>query len=284
MKKSLKILLIVLVSVSVVSLAIFGTVTFFVIKGLNSDEKETETSEFTTAFAVETVTKVTAADGFAESMTSTPEEAVTNSVAGEVDYLATLDEKEIELLNLFLSNFSEAFVTDLDTADQKELIDFIYLNTKINYSAGNIIQVEAEDAGVDIPADYNNHIYMTEEYVRERMNRFFGVELINQSSDCCYYKDGKYYVSSADGDQYWEFSKVTKATKNADGTITVEFDAYYFDVFVSRDQPDRYKGIGNENIDPLCCRYIYSGTAVLSEADFGEGYANYRLISLHKNK
>lgn len=194
------------------------------------------------------------------------------------DYLATLSDDELEMLNIFLSNFSEVFVYDIDTSDVGRLIDFVYLNTKVNYLENIVydgVTVENPETGEKFSG------YLTEEYVHERVDRFFGVKFEPRSSEYCYYKDGKYYLSMADGETYSNFSKVTSARKDSYGMITVEYDVYYFDInFI--DMPDRYKGVGTENLDMSDCTYQHSGRAVLKERYFSESHANYQLVSLER--
>ena len=203
---------------------------------------------------------------------------------GEYTYanLSTLSANDIKMLNIFLSNFSEAYVENIDTSDMEAMIDFVCLNTLINYRE-NINYTNAQD----VINPENGHRYfswISEEYVAERVDRFFDVELRNVSTESCYYYDGKYYYSGTDGDTYACFTKVTSATENTDGTITVEYDVYWYDGD-TYDQPPSYayEGIGSENLNGQF-EYRYSGTAVVKPVQLGgEGYANYKLVSLERD-
>ena len=193
------------------------------------------------------------------------------------DYLATLSDDDIEMLNIFLSNFSEAYVENLDTSDIGELIDFVWLNAEINYHENIILM----DESFVNPETGETHVeYITAEYVAERIDRFFGVDMEHQSTDSLYYHNGKYYLDMADGEFYGNFTKVTSATVDANGNIIVEYDVYFMTDHYSL--PDRYKGIGSENVDMTKCTYDYSGRAVLKERYFSESHANYQLVSLER--
>lgn len=220
---------------------------------------------------------------FTEYSVTEPEKTALETQADERNggYLETLSAEEIELLNLFLSNFSEAYVYEIDNTDFNSMINFIYINTKINYRQ-NIYDFDEHKHFDDSTHVYGE--YITEEYMHARLKRYFGVEIPPVSTDLLYYSDGKYYIAMADGETYDHFSKVTAATENPDGTITVEFDTYTYDPEWGYDSPPEevYKGIGSENLDSLSV-YTHSGTAVLEPVYLGEGYANYHLISMEKN-
>lgn len=267
--------------------ALIGTTVFGVLKIVEKRSDDdlplaTAYEETITPEPEETSPPFTAPE-FTESLTE--ESTVANSTkapANEGDYLSSLSAKEIELLNLFLSNFSEAYVENIDNTDVNAMINFVFLNTKINYSE-NLIDLD--EAAQFQGYDHHYFEYMTEEYVHSRIKRFFGVEITPASTDWdIYYADGRYYIPDADGETYDHFSKVTDATVNADGTITVEYDVYVYDPEWGYDSPDNavYKGIGSENITSIC-EYRYSGTAVLDPVYLGEDYANYHLISMKKN-
>lgn len=221
----------------------------------------------------------TSAKAQTEAVEETDDENAPADNVESNDYLSTLSANDIKMLNIFLSNFSEAYVENIDTSDMGEMIDFVMLNTKINYS--NKITY---DGIVINPENNNSHSgWVTEEYVAERVDRFFDVELENMSTDSTYYNNGKYYLFAADGETYAHFTKVTSATENADGTVTVKYDVYWYDVAYDVPPSYVYEGIGAENHDELC-EYSYSGTAVVKPVQLGgDDYSNYKLVSLRKD-
>lgn len=225
-------------------------------------------------------TQTEASVAYGEDVSVTAPETPTQQVGA--DYLAGLSDDDIEMLNIFLSNFSEAYVENLDTSDIGELIDFVETNTDINYSEN----ITYDGLYLTKPGTNESFSgYMTADYVAERVDRFFGVTFEHQSSDDTYFYDGKYYISAADGECYGDFTKVTSATIDADGYITVEYDVYFYDYMGGPPYPssqDRYKGIGEENVDVSICPYQYSGRAVLKERYFSESHANYQMVSLER--
>lgn len=214
-------------------------------------------------------TEDVSSENIVESAEAEITEAKTEQVAENSDYLSTLSDNEIKMLNIFLSNFSEAFVENIDTSDMTKMIDFVCCNTKINYyeNINSSEMIQNPENG-----EYYQD-YLTEEYVAERVDRFFDVELENTSTDSCYYNDGKYYLIAAAGETYAYFTKITSATKNSDGTVTVDYNVYWYDIEYDTPPKRIYEGIGSENLDSLC-NYRYSGTAVVRPAQLGgENYS-----------
>ena len=276
-------------SVVIILIAALIAVSFAGCFGSDETEAETayaETTESTTAqteavlpesgFTINPESFLPEEKTETEVMKKETEKTVQNGNKADNNYLSTLSANDIKMLNIFLSNFSEAYVEKIDTRDMGKMVDFVMLNTKINYSD----KITYDGLVINPENNHSHSGWVTEEYVAERVYRFFDVELENMSTDSTYYNDGKYYLIAADGETYAYFTKITSATENADGTVTVEYDVYWYGV-----APPSYvyEGIGAQNHDELC-EYRYSGIAVVKPVHLGgEDYSNYKLVSLEKN-
>ena len=212
---------------------------------------------------------------FTEYSVTEPEETVpeTQENDGEGGYLENLSAEEIELLNLFLSNFSELYYENIDNGNAEDMINFVVVNTKVNYKENILVDT----------SDGHYTEYISEEYMAKRIDRYFGVSIEPVSTEICTYENGRYYPEMSEGERFLNnFTKVISATQNPDGTVTVNYDVYGCDIEFGLPPERYYKGVGSANLDSGCT-YRYSGTAVLEPVYLGEGYANYHLISMEKN-
>lgn len=212
---------------------------------------------------------------FTEYSVTEPEKTAPETQADDRNggYLENLSAEEIELLNLFLSNFSELFYENIDNSNVEDMINFVVVNTKVNYKENILVDT----------SDGHYTEYISEEYMAKRIKRYFGVSIEPVSTAMCAYENGRYYPEMSEGERFLNrFTKVTSATENPDGTIIVNYDVYGCDIEFGLPPEKYYKGIGSANLDSGCT-YKYSGTAVLEPVYLGEGYANYHLISMKKN-
>ncbi len=136
-----------------------------------------------------------------------------------VSMTASMSAAEYKELNLFLSNFSEAYYDPNDayyTNPDEQKIMFAYLHSLINYN-GSII--------------YENGYYgIYASDVDKILNRFFGTTVPRQTpynSKVWKYKNGKFLIPAADGESYGAFSLATGMYPNGDGTYRVTFNVYY---------------------------------------------------------
>lgn len=185
---------------------------------------------------------------------------------------------DIHMLNIFLSNFSELYCRDysIDNKSEDKMIDFVILNTYFNYG-------ENFSAGPTV--EYNSMQYsrrVSGEYIKNRIKRYFDVSIENKSTDSFYYDGTDYYYPNADGEFHIGFSKVTSVYKSGTGNLIAEYNVYEADKPVDDNVLDNqdsiYYGYGDENCEN--CKLVGTGRAVLNEKYFGEGYANFTLVSL----
>lgn len=129
----------------------------------------------------------------------------------------TMSSEEKREMNLFLSNFSEAFynpVSGFYRGDEAK-IDFAFTHITINSSE----KVVAEDYYMGITAEDIDIV----------LNRFFGESIPHktpENSKRWVYKNGKFLVPAASGDSYGNFSIVTEVRVLKDGNYEALFNVY----------------------------------------------------------
>lgn len=184
----------------------------------------------------------------------------------------SLDKEDLHRLNLFLSNFSEIYHENyyIDTDDEDGILEFIITNTFFNIG----------DKFSKTSTVYHNDISYSRAvdaaYIQQRVYRYFGINVKNQSAGEYYYHNGLYYIPDADGEFLPYFSKVTRITSQGSGKVYVEYDIYRYNALsdnVINNKSSIYYGYGAENTDG--CTRCGSGTALLTEKYFKEDYANY---------
>jgi hypothetical protein len=184
---------------------------------------------------------------------------------------------DIRLLNIFLSNFSELYCRNysIDRTSTDKMIDFAILNAYYNYN----------DNFNDItPVEIDGKLYartVSASYIKNRISRFFGVSVENKSTDSFYCDGTYYYYPAADGEFLNAFSKVTSIQKSGSGSYIVNYNIYKVpgqDDNVIDNKDKIYDGYGSENTEG--CTFVGTGKAVLNEKYFGEGYANFTVVSL----
>lgn len=178
-----------------------------------------------------------------------PTEAENAVVTYEQDIYNTLTSEQKKDLNVFLSNFSEAFLKyyDADNVNTNDLINFAFIHDMIN----NNKLIRYKDSNMGISA----------ERVSETLNKYFGKSITNESTNEWQY-DGEYYwKSGAAGESYDYFSVALNLVDLNNGTYRVDFNTYY---------------AGYDSMDPKCywysesdasndtdCRRSDSGTAII---------------------
>jgi len=140
---------------------------------------------------------------------------------GGTEVIMTTD--ELTNLNIFISNFLEAYFREYDPAytSDSELVHFAYMHNWINYwermeyAEGGGISYEGIDGS----------------YISTIIKRFFNRDVSLYSFDSYIYQDGRLYSPAADGDPFSNFAQVYRVERDSTGALTVYFDEYQpFDV------------------------------------------------------
>ncbi len=190
-----------------------------------------------------------------------------HSVYNDSDITYSFSAEEIRLLNLFLSNFAEAGVLDIRSGNHDEMLNFVIEQAIIN--APNSVCRLGDDSIINNGIRYDR--YITSDFVNDRISRYFDLTVQHYSTNIYYYSDGRYYIPEDIANVSSYYSKLDRAVKNDDGTVTVYFSSY--DCKGLNVNENIYRGTGTENIGQS--KRIGSGEAILKEKYFGEKYANY---------
>ena len=138
-----------------------------------------------------------------------------------VSMIGDMSADEYRELNLFLSNFSEAYYDPDDsyyTDPDEQKIMFAYLHSIINYNSVKNKLYDSYYYG--IPASEVDRI----------LNRFFGKTVPHKTpsnSKVWKYRDGIFLIPAADGESYGAFSLATGMYPNGNGTYRITFNVYY---------------------------------------------------------
>lgn len=192
-----------------------------------------------------------------------------NKSSNPTDIFSTLTYDQKRSLNIFFSNFSEAYFNNFDISnyDDSQLIQFAILHNIINY--GDRIKYS------------DNEAMLEEKYVAQVIKRFFNVDVNHGSVNSFEYRNGSYVWPAADGEQYWDFSQVENFYDNGDGTFTANLVVYsagfeYEGQDIIYDPKD--EGWGND-ITP---EYRGTAQAVVKKADIN-GKQTYQLLKYQCN-
>lgn len=189
-----------------------------------------------------------------------------------LDSMSAAEKREI---NLFLSNFSEAYYDPDDnyyTSSAEQKINFAYLHAKINSPSYVIYE--------------NGYSGISAANVDKILYRFFGSTVSHTTpanSKWWRYKNGNFLIPSADGESYPDFSIATSMIANGNGTYTVEFNIYA-DPSVSGGD-----SISNSSVYSLTPSqatasydYVTYGTAVVKPKVYN-GNNTYELVDYNVN-
>ncbi|MBO4897140.1 MAG: hypothetical protein J5590_02425 [Clostridia bacterium] len=183
----------------------------------------------------------------------------------------TMSGDEKREVNIFFSNFCEAFMSDYskDDRDNYFLISFAFIHNMLNRSGG--IEFGSERMGVSAEA------------VNKTLDKYFGVSVPLESAAPEYghewtYEDGMFWTPAASGESYDYFAVVTDMRDMGDGTYKALYDVYYagYDALT-----DEYYSYTTEKAESEC-EYMYSATAVVKPKEY-EGKQTYELISVKQN-
>ncbi len=179
-----------------------------------------------------------------------------------------LSAEEHRKINIFFSNFSEMWFKDFDSNNYnlEDLIDFAYMNTKIN----NVPNIKYEDS----------YYYIDKINVEKTINKYFGLNISHKSVGKFEYRNGRYYIPAADGDNYFGFSQVDKLIDNYDGTYTADISIYEYN-----DNNHDYDGVPGKYYYPKNTweksydEYKYYGSAVAKvKSAVVDGKNTYQLL------
>jgi len=129
---------------------------------------------------------------------------------GGTEVIMTTD--ELTNLNIFISNFLEAYFTEYDPMNtgDSELIHFAYMHNRINYRERmNYV-------------DY--HEGLEASYITSAVKRFFNRDVSLYSFDSYIYQDGRLYSPAADGDPFSNFAQVYRVERDSSGAYIAYFD------------------------------------------------------------
>lgn len=180
-------------------------------------------------------------------------------------------------LNLFLSSFAEAQITQYPCCDYHK-IQFVLEHCRIN----GIGEVEYTD----------DQVRLGESTVDSILNTYTGAAIAaengqNQYHDCTgsgavvTYRDNSYYCPAEQSESVVYIAVADRMTENEDGTYLVSYHVYEFDSdFDSYDFSGIYQYTTDEAIYDWNLATRYEAEAVIRDYFRSDGKASYQLISL----
>lgn len=189
------------------------------------------------------------------------------------DITDNFSSQQINWLNLFISNFTEACITNISAqSSYEDLIEFAINHAVLNDN-DNVLYL-GSDRLITNGIAYDKAI--NADYIRQRIERYFDVSVSPASTRHFLYSNGRYYIPETTPLHSRYYSKVNKITENDDGTITVDYLSFaYNDDTIPGSV---YYGLANTSSD-LC---VGTGSAVLKSKYVGESAANYALVKMYK--
>lgn len=168
-----------------------------------------------------------------DESTQDTDEFATEDMPSEATVVGTLpiDSDKQYKLNLFLSNFSEAWLTgyDSDEVDLFSVFHWVYIWCKIN--KGEYVESDR--------APTNGHYMISLEHVNKVSKKYLGIEISEKDATRmepviegayeAFYRDGFYYETAADGEQYTCFSVVNEMSALGDNRYRLNYDIYMLD-------------------------------------------------------
>ena len=170
------------------------------------------------------------------SQTSIETESTAQMTEAASSYEQVELNSELQLnANTFITGFVEQYFPeyDRDTANIEQILDFIYLNLKLN----SFESITYETCG-DVTYET-----FTAEDVQSMASRYFGMLITDEISELPappetygdqpqgpYYADGKVWYEEADGQIYNRIGIVNSIANPGDGTLILNFSVYTIDV------------------------------------------------------
>ena len=177
-----------------------------------------------------------------------------------VNLLDGMTASEVKNVVLFLSNFSEARVSEYDRDKLEEytgtLLWFAFEHNSIN-NTGRLNWTHSYDN-----TEFKYHDYMSESDVDTTLMRYFGVTVPRESTEYYIYSGGNFYTPSADGVSAGYFSIPTYYCSNEDGTYTIEFSVFFNEGSLEGPFPEWYDYTYDEAMRKF--KHFAVGEAVVS--------------------
>ncbi len=184
--------------------------------------------------------------------------------------LKTMTAEQRREVNLFLSNFSEAYYNPNGGyyGEEEAKISFAHIHAGINL--GDVTLFDGEYMGISA------------DKVDEILTRFFGSSVPHRTPEngkYWFYDDGKFMMPAASGESYADFSIATEMRARADGNFDVSFNIYA-DPTVTGGDIISDKSVYSLTDAEAAAKYHFqgSGTAVLKPKTHN-GSDTYELVS-----
>lgn len=155
----------------------------------------------------------------------------TNTVGTETKPLYSLTIEERKKLNIFFSNFAEAFFDEYDSNNysSSDLIQFAFLHNRVNRTSPEEYDM--------FESPYFEYVMGFKASVMDTLiNRYFGVTVPHKDTvfknsygdyEGWAFKDGYVYTGAATGESYDYFAIVDKFTDLGNGTYSATYDKYW---------------------------------------------------------
>ncbi len=186
--------------------------------------------------------------------------------------------EELRKLNVFFSNFCEAFLYTYnpENINQDKMISFAYIHHFINHTGrdftGKIDNPYFQYVCMGIPSDaFDDTIY-----------KYFGITLphegtVYQLSNGLYsgwaYQDGKFFTAGASGESYDRFSIVTDIFKMHDDTFLVYLNTYQLPLDRMNpvhNPPDYYAYSAQTAANDPECTLMFKQTALIAPHEYND--------------
>lgn len=239
----------------------------------------------TAASIVNTTVSETTAD-----TSATDDTGIDDPVYADIEYIS-FDADRQEYANLFISDFAEQFITDIDREGLtvEQIMDFVHIFLKINSQDSITYQTNGD-------VTYETFTF---ERASEVIKKHFGIFITELGCENLptppatygdqpagpYYQDGIIWYEAADGENHNLIAIVDYGVVNPNGTQTLRFTIYAIDMATysqisDAELKDYYKLTSDEAKADSTLAFVVSGTAIV---DIGQS-AEYYLISYSTDK
>lgn len=141
---------------------------------------------------------------------------ITSASAQDCGKQLKLSQREIKLLNTFLSNFSEVSMEPFTGENLKDK-DLIRFGVEHNYR---------NNAKLFVKSGSENQVKIKESYIDESVKKFFGRKIKkHQSAEGIEYKNGWYFIPEASGESF-SFSQVADIYDSGHSIFTATVNVY----------------------------------------------------------
>ena len=191
-----------------------------------------------------------------------------NNTATNMEILSTMSSEERREVNIFLSNFSEAYYNPSNgTGTAAEKISFAFIHALIN--SNNMIIYDDSMMGISAAN------------VDSLLVRFFGSSVPHANAGEWIYRNGYFLCTAGWGESYAFFTVANSVVSLGNGTYEVGFYKFYYDTpeGVVTDKSVYYLSAS----DALgMYRKVGQGRAVLRSKEYN-GKKTYELVSYFEN-